>query len=152
MSGKIYKIYLNTHLNDVLYSPVIHKTSEVKLINDIEYTKLTFNFKSTPIYIIKTCIDITDLIEFINLIYEYDSDGLETIKVKYPIGSIVNILTEGEHNFMVDSYHFGRNKKIITYNLTQIDINYNKYGSKFNCIKESNLKPSRWNNLNILLN
>jgi hypothetical protein len=118
---------------------------------------------------------IEDTISFFELIWGYTDDGEEQCLLKYPIGSVVSLKGKKGIDYMVNGYEFLRvnseqfsyniqkpliskpdtTKSTILYDLVCIESGINsgivRYGES--CIaQESDIVPSRTNNLNIILN
>lgn len=161
--------------------PIIDLKKEVYNFKITEHTigkndliRVQYEFTSLlPAMFVTTLIE--DTISFFELMWGYTEDGEEQCLLKYPIGSIVSIKDKKGIDYMVNGYEFIRvniqiayitQKPIIgnlpviktptiLYDLVCIESGISsgivRYGDS--CIsQESDIIPSRTNNLNIILN
>ena len=138
----------STEFSDMLNGPT--KTYENVLVEGVAYTKIIFNFNNChPLVVAKVITDLTDCVNFTSEIYGYDKDGNEVLLIKFPIGSVVNIRNSGyTDNYIVSGYNYEREIKEFKYVIKRFEDG--ELISMIN-ISEEGLKPSRGNNLDILL-
>lgn len=148
------------------------KLTEHKIGNN-ELIRIKYSFTSLlPAMFVTTLIE--DTISFFELIWGYTENGEEECLLKFPIGSVVSLKDNKGIDYMVNGYEFIRpnstisfdtqkpiiskvdvTKTTIMYDLVCIESGINssivRYGES--CIAhESDIIPSRTNNLNIILN
>jgi hypothetical protein len=121
------------------------------LIEGLEYTRIKFEFDNChPLVVAKVITDLTDCINFTSKLYGYDTDGSEILLIKYPIGTVVNIRDSGDWNkdYIVSGYNYERDINEFTYVIKRFEDGEMK--SMMHML-EDRIKPSRGNNLDILL-
>ena len=120
------------------------------LIEGLEYTRIKFEFDNChPLVVAKVITDLTDCIDFTSKIYGYDTDGNEILLIKYPIGTVVNIRNSGYvDDWVVSGYNYEREIKEFKYCIKRFEDG--EIVGMMN-ISEEGIKPSRGNNLDILL-
>jgi len=125
------------------------KTYENILVEGVPYTRIIFNFNNChPLVVAKIITDLTDCVNFTSEIYGYDKDGNEVLLVKYPIGTVVNIINSDDRNYIVSGYIYEREIKEFKYVIKRFEDG--EVMGMMN-ISEDMIKPSRGNNLDILL-
>lgn len=119
------------------------------LIEGLEYTRIKFEFDNChPLVVAKVITDLTDCIDFTSKIYGYDTDGNEILLIKYPIGTVVNIRNSEYGDWVVSGYNYEREIKEFKYCIKRFEDG--EIVGMMN-ISEEGIKPSRGNNLDILL-
>ena len=94
--------------------------------------------------------------KIISEFYEYEEDGTEICKLKYPVTSIVSIQDDKSGNYIILSHSFQLNDEKINpiYNIAKIETEINSevliFGQTFS-VFESQITPNREDRLNILL-
>ncbi len=149
-SGDKVYIVINNDRQEVSWSKVDVSYQDLK-IEGVSYTKITYHFNNChPVMIAKIITDITDCVNFVNQIYGYTEEGKEVLLVKYPIGTVVNLINSGNSDFdwIISGYEYSRNESIFLYRIERWKDN-EMMG--FASVKEDQLKISRQNNLDILL-
>jgi len=139
----------STELSDILNGPT--KTYENSIIEGVPYTRIIFDFNNChSLVIAKVITDLTDCVNFTSDIYGYDKDGNEVLLVKYHIGTVVNIINSGNSDidYIVSGYNYEREIKEFKYVIKRFEDG--EVMSMIN-ISEEKIKPSRGNNLDILL-
>jgi len=140
----------STEFSDMLNGPT--KTYENILVEGVPYTKIIFSFNNChPLVVAKAITDLSDCVNFTSEIYGYDKDGNEVLLIKFPIGSVVNIINSGNYSdidYIVSGYNYEREIKEFKYVIKRFEDG--EFMSMIN-ISEGMLKPSRGNNLDILL-
>jgi hypothetical protein len=139
----------STEFSDILNGPT--KTYENILVEGVTYTRIIFDFNNChSLVVAKVITDLTDCVNFTSDIYGYDKDGNEVLLVKYPIGTVVNIINSGNSDidYIVSGYNYEREIKEFKYVIKRFEDG--EVMSMIN-ISEGKLKPSRGNNLDILL-
>jgi hypothetical protein len=126
------------------------KTYEDILVEGVPYTSIKFDFfYCHPLVVTKVITDLTDCVNFTSEIYGYDKDGNEVLLVKYPIGTVVNIINSGyTDDYIVSGYSYEREIKEFKYVIKRFEDG--EFMGMMN-ISEKGIKPSRGNNLDILL-
>jgi len=127
------------------------KTYENILVEGVPYTRIIFNFNNChPLVVTKVITDLTDCVNFTSDIYGYDKDGNEVLLIKFPIGSVVNIINSGNSDidYIVSGYNYEREIKEFKYVIKRFEDG--EIMGMMN-ISEERIKPSRGNNLDILL-
>jgi hypothetical protein len=127
------------------------KTYENIMVESVPYTRIIFNFNNChSLVVAKVITDLTDCVNFTSDIYGYDKDGNEVLLIKFPIGSVVNIINSGNSDidYIVSGYIYEREIKEFKYVIKRFEDG--ELISMIN-ISEEGIKPSRGNNLDILL-
>jgi hypothetical protein len=127
------------------------KTYEEILVDGVPYTRMKFEFTNChPFVVAKVITDLTDCVDFTSKIYGYDTDGNEILLIKYPIGTVVNIKNSGNSDidYIVSGYNYERDINEFTYVIKRFEDG--EIMGMMN-ISEERIKPSRGNNLDILL-
>ena len=127
------------------------KTYEEILVEGVPYTSIKFDFfYCHPLVVSKVITDLTDCVDFTSKIYGYDTDGNEILLIKYPIGTVVNIRNSGDSNidYIVSGYNYERDINEFTYVIKRFE---DGEIMEMMIISEERIKPSRGNNLDILL-
>lgn len=141
------------------------RQTEHKIGNN-DLVRIQYNFESLlPAMFVTTLIE--DTISFFELMWGYTEDGEEECLLKYPIGSVVSIKDQKGIDYMINSYEYIRPNTLVTsslgnivkstilYDLVCIESGLSsgivRYGSS-RIAQESDIIPSRTNNLNIILN
>ena len=125
------------------------KTYENIIVDGVPYTRMKFEFTNChPFVVAKVITDLTDCVDFTSKIYGYDTDGNEILLIKYPIGTVVNIKNSGNSDidYIVSGYTYEREMKEFKYVIKRFED-----GEIMVTISEERIKPSRGNNLDILL-
>jgi hypothetical protein len=102
-------VYIRTD-TDVLFHSIIHK-------------QIQFDFMDChPLVVIKVITDLKDVVDFIDKSYEYELDGTEILKNKYPIGSVLKFrkkkvedISWADIKVTVIAYQYNRKNKKIVY-------------------------------------
>jgi hypothetical protein len=139
----------STEFSDILNGPT--KTYENSIVEGVPYTRIIFDFNNChSLVIAKVITDLTDCVNFTSDIYGYDKDGNEVLLIKFPIGSVVNIINSGNSDidYIVSGYNYEREIKEFKYVIKRFED-----GEVMGMIhiSEDMIKPSRGNNLDILL-
>ncbi len=90
------------------YFNIFLTESEHKLYK-VEYLRRIYDFKNInliDLIYITTCVE--DAVEIIQKYFEYDEDGNEICKLKYPIGSIVSLIIDKSKDYIIQSVRFTR--------------------------------------------
>ena len=127
------------------------KTYENIIVDGVPYTRMKFEFTNChPFVVAKVITDLTDCVNFTSDIYGYDTDGNEILLIKYPIGTVVNIKNSGNSDidYIVSGYNYERDINEFTYVIKRFEDG--EIMGMMN-ISEERIKPSRGNNLDILL-
>jgi hypothetical protein len=125
------------------------KTYEDILVEGVPYTSIKFDFfYCHPLVVAKVITDLTDCVNFTSEIYGYDKDGNEVLLVKYPIGTVVNIINSDDKNYIVSAYSYERDINEFRYIIKRFEDG--EFMAMMH-ISEDMIKPSRGNNLDILL-
>ena len=135
---------------DKFVTTITHK------IHNVSYQQRIYNFYNIDllkvIYFV-TCIE--DAVNIIQEYFEYEEDGTEICKIKFPGGSIVSTHSDKSGDYMVQNVIFGRNTNDIRYDISKMETKANSEIIIFSDtyqVPESELLPNRDNRLNILLN
>ena len=125
-------------------------------IHNVNYQQRIYNFYEVnilkAIYFI-TCID--DAVNIIQEYFEYEEDGTEICKIKFPVGSIVSTNSDRGGDYMVQNVIFTRDKMGFLYEIAKMNIKANSEIIMFSNtyrIPESELYPNRDDRINSLLN
>lgn len=127
------------------------KTYENIIVDGVPYTRMKFEFTNChPFVVAKVITDLTDCVNFTSDIYGYDTDGNEILLIKYPIGTVVNIKNSGNSDidYIVSGYTYEREMKEFKYVIKRFE---DGEIMAMVTISEDSIKPSRGNNLDILL-
>ena len=126
---------------------------------EVNYEQRNYKFRQEDLFNIIyfiTCVE--DVVKIISEYYEYESDGKEICKIKYPVGTIVSIVSDKSGDYMVQNVKFIRSNSDTTlgYHLTKIETPIKSEVLIFSndilyCLEED-IVSNRDNRLNILLN
>jgi len=133
-----------------------HQKQEHKIANR-SFTRYTFNFKNKVTDIICFLSYIEEAIEFFQLIWGYDENGVEISMLDFTIGSIVSDINNRTKDYLVIDYDFERIDSDYKINYILSEIIYDsklpivRYGKTF-VLNRSRICYSRNNRIDNILN
>lgn len=129
---------------------------EIKIKN-VDFVQRHYKLKLPVTEIIILVNSVEEVVKVISEFYEYDEDGTEICKLKYPISSIVSTKDDKTGNYMIMGYYFDINEFEIVpiYIISKIETELNSevliFGDEKH-IFEENIIPNREDRINTLLN
>jgi hypothetical protein len=129
--------------------------SEVK-IHNVTFCQRHYKLNLPISEVILFVNSVEESVKIISEFYEYEEDGTEICKLKYPVTSIVSIQDDKSGNYIILSHSFQLNDEKINpiYNIAKIETEINSevliFGQTFS-VFESQITPNREDRLNILL-
>jgi len=153
--GLMLKEDINVSKKIIDYSNFLEE-SEIK-IHKVDFVQRHYklNLPISEIFLLVNSVE--ESVKVISEFYEYEEDGTEICKIKYPVTSIVSTVEDKSGNYIVLSHSFTNHYEIIKplYNIakieTEIDSEVLLFGQTFS-VHEDFIIPNREDRLNSLLN